>query len=196
MTKKKYEQSKTKDRFKHFSVVLNVRGGESINWQELDTEEYANKMTELDFITPLELAQRIGEFSGIYQNNSKDPAKARKFKFEGFKGQLEKGSTNARPHYNLVVTTSASMPSSTLARELTRMLFDIPGIDGSVNVAPAYSLSDLTDYCLKEETRLELRNTSYYPPRVDINISTFDKIIKEDEELKKYIFHLAGFKNF
>lgn len=50
-----------------------------------------DKMTELDFPTPLGLAVTLRDFEGTAQNSNVDKLRVRRFKFERFIGQLEKG---------------------------------------------------------------------------------------------------------
>lgn len=78
-------------RFKYFSIVLNVSGGENIDWSDLGRKEIVDKMTELNFPTPLGLAVSLRDFEGIAQNSNIDKSRVRRFKFERFIGQLEKG---------------------------------------------------------------------------------------------------------
>ena len=104
--------------------------------------------------------------------------------FESFKGQLEKGLKSNRPHYNLCVKISSKVLSSTVVRELSLALYNVKNCY-SINVEPAHDIKSLEKYCLKDETRLILPGTIYYPPSVDIRISEFFEALEEDEELKK-----------
>lgn len=61
----------------------------------------------------------------------------------------------------------------------------------SINVEPAHDIKSLEEYCLKNETRLIVPGTIYYPPSVNIRISEFFEAVKEDEELKKYMNSLV-----
>ena len=61
-------------------------------------------MAEFSFITPLELSAFLKNFEGISQNSNVDKSRIRRFSFERFLGQLEKGSNIERLHYNLSVS--------------------------------------------------------------------------------------------
>ena len=174
------------ERFKYFSIVLNVSGGENIDWSCLGRKEMADKMTELNFPTPLGLAVSLRDFEGIAQNSNVDKSRIRRFKFERFRGQLEKGLNNERPHYNLSVKTSSKVLSSAIVRELSLTLYDIKNCN-SISVEPTHDVESLDKYCLKEETRLLLPSTEYYPPMVDIRLTEFIEALEEDKELKKFI---------
>ena len=187
-------KKKVNERFRYFSIVLNVAGGENINWGCLGRKEMADKMTELNFPTPLDLAVALRDFEGIAQNSNVDKSRVRRFKFERFIGQLEKGEQNNRPHYNLSVKTSSKVLVSAVVRELSLVLYSVKNCN-SINVEPTHDVDLLDKYCLKEETRLLLESTDYYPASVDVRVSDFIKALEEDEELKKFISILVCTKN-
>ena len=181
MTKKKINE-----RFQYFSIVLNVRRGENVNWRILTDNEMVENMTKLKFLTPLELGIFLKNFEGIAQNSNVDKSRVRRFRFEAFIGQLEKGLNNGRPHYNLSVMTSCKVLPSTLVRELSLTLYNVKNCK-SISVEPTHNVDSLEKYCLKLETRLVLPSTIYYPPLVDIRVSEFIEALEEDEELKKFM---------
>ena len=179
-------RKKINERFEFFSIVLNVRGGENIDWEKLTQDGIVDKMIELKFPNPLDLAVCLRNFEGIAQNSNVDKSRIRRFKFESFVGQLEKGLKNGRPHYNLSVKTSSKVLVSTVVRELSLILYNVKNCK-SINVEPTHNVDSLDKYCLKLETRLILPSTSYYPPTVDTRVSEFIEALKEDEELKKFM---------
>ena len=182
------------ERFKYFSIVLNVAGGEEINWGLLTKEEMVNEMIRLHFPTPLGLSAFLRNFEGIAQNSNIDKSRIRRFRFEKFIGQLEKGEENNRPHYNLSIKTSSKVLPSAVVRELSLALYNIKNCK-SINVEPTHDVELLDKYCLKEETRLLLESTDYYPPLVDARVSEFIEALEEDEELKKFISILVYTKS-
>ena len=183
-------KKKVNERFQYFSIVINVREDKKINWSSLEKDELVYNMKELKFLTPMDLAIFLKNFKGIAQNSNVDKSRIRRFVFESFKGQLEKGLKSNRPHYNLCVKTSSKILSSTVVRELSLALYNVKNCY-SINVEPAHDIKSLEEYCLKDETRLMLPGTIYYPPSVDIRISEFFEALGEDEELKKYMNSLV-----
>jgi len=181
---------KINQRFKYFSIILNVRKGENVDWSPMLNNEIAHHLTELNFITPMELAKFFKNFQGIAQNSSVDKSRIRKFKFNRFIGQLEKGLNNGRPHYNLSVITSCKVLPSTVIRELSLALYGVKNCN-SISIEPTHDVNVLEKYCLKLETRLLLAGTAYYPPSVDVRISEFIEALEEDDELKKFMTILA-----
>ena len=186
----KYNQfminKKVNERFQYFSIVLNVRKGENVNWGSLTNDEIVENLVRLKFLTPMELGGFFKNFEGIAQNSNVDKSRIRRFKFERFLGQLEKGSKNGRPHYNLSVMTSCKVLTSTVVRELSLALYGVKSCN-SINVQPTHDVNSLEKYCLKSETRLVLPSTIYYPPSVDVRIGDFIEALEEDKELKKFI---------
>ena len=43
------KRRKINERFQFFSIVLNVRGGENVDWKKLTQDGIVNKMIELKF---------------------------------------------------------------------------------------------------------------------------------------------------
>ena len=143
-------------------------------------------MEELKFPTPVTLSTFMKNFEGVAQNSNVDKSRVRRFRFEKFTGQLEKGLVNGRPHYNLSVKTSSKVLNSAVVRELSLALYGVKNCK-SINVEPTHDVDSLDQYCLKPETRLVLPATGYYPPSVDVRVSEFLQVLEEDEELKKFI---------
>ena len=179
-------KKKINERFQYFSVVLNVRKGENVKWGSLTNNDMVENMIKLKFPTPMELGTFFKNFEGIAQNSNVDKSRIRRFRFERFIGQLEKGLNNGRPHYNLSVMTSWKVLSSTVVRELSLGLYGVKNCK-SISVEPTHDVNLLEKYCLKSETRLVLPSTVYYPPLVDVRVSDFIEALEEDKELKKFI---------
>lgn len=179
-------KKKINERFQYFSIVLNVRRGESVNWESLTDNEIVENIVRLKFLTPMELETFFKNFEGIAQNSNVNKSRVRRFKFKRFICQLEKGSNNGRPHYNVSVMTSCKVLTSTVVRELSSALYDVKNCN-SISVEPTHDVNSLEKYCLKSETKLVLPVTIYYTPLVDVRISEFIEALEEDKELKKFI---------
>lgn len=171
---------------KYFSIVLNVRGGENIDWSKMKKNKMVEKMEKLKFPTPQNLAVFLREFEGIRVNSNIEKSAIRRFKFRNYKGQLEQGSENNRPHYNLAVETTSKTSSSVIARELALALYGVKNCF-SIQVDPAHNIDSLQDYCIKLETRLMLPATLYYPPSVDTRLSSFLEDLETNKHLKKFM---------
>ena len=75
---------------------------------------------------------------------------------------------------------------STVVHELSLALYDVKNCN-SISVEPTHDVNLLEKYCLKDETKLILPGTIYYPPLVDVRVSEFIEALEEDKELKKFI---------
>ena len=106
----------------------------------------ADKMTELNFPSPLGLAVSLRDFEGIAQNSNVDKSRARRFRFEEFAGQLEKGLDKGRLYYNLSVKTSSKALVSAVVRELSLALYGVKNCK-SINVEPTHDVDSLNQYC-------------------------------------------------
>lgn len=179
-------KTKINERFQYFSIVLNVRRVESVHWESLTDNKIVENMIRLKFLIPMELGTFFKNFEGIAQNSNVDKSRVRRFRFERFIGQLEKGSNNGRTHYNVSVMTSCKVLTSTVVRELALALYNVKNCN-SISVEPTHDVHSLEKYCLKSETRVVLPSTIYYPPLVGVRISEFIEALEEDKELKKFI---------
>ncbi len=61
-------KKKINERFQYFSIVLNVRRGESVSWRTLIDNVMVENMIKLKFLTPMELGIFLKNFEGIAQN--------------------------------------------------------------------------------------------------------------------------------
>ena len=172
----------SQQRFRNYSVVLNVRGGEKIKWKGLSKNSIVQKLTDLNFRTPLELSNLLNRFVGIYEQSSKKSS-VRKFKIDNFSGQLEIGADHGRPHYNLSIKASAKIKPYTLLRELSRILYSVDKCD-SISIDPAHNYESLNNYCLKDETRSNLIATEYYPPRVSKDLGEYLNELNNNSDLE------------
>lgn len=170
-------------RFYWFSVVINVKGAQKVGWKKLDSREIYNQLVEYEFPTPKILRQLLMQKRYI-SCNSANEKNIRYFEIDELKGQLERGSENGRPHYNLILRTTSQVRCSDLARELSLLFFKSKN-DKSIQVEPAHNPDALGFYCSKEISRLELIDTEYYPPFVDSEDFKFEKSMKDDPDMLK-----------
>lgn len=173
---------KKSQRYRNYSVVLNVRGGEEIKWKYYEKKLMVETLTDMNFRTPLELSNLLNDFVGIYEQSSRKSS-VRRFKINDFNGQLEIGAENGRPHYNLSITTSVKIRPFILLRELSRILYNVDRCD-SISIDPTHNYESLTAYCLKEDTRSNLIATKYYPPTVNKNLGDYLKELKNNSDLE------------
>lgn len=175
------------ERYNSFSVVINPEGAQDYDWEQLskDNNKYIESMRILNFINPKDLGNKLNNFSGIAQN-SKDPKKVRLFRIISFIGQLEKGSDNKKPHYNLILNLNVKVRSITLVQELSKLIYSKEN-SKAINVEPTHNENSLSAYCTKKDTRLSLLNTDYYPPQVDYRINQFQEMIDQHQDLSKLL---------
>lgn len=174
-------KNKSQKRYRNYSVILNVRGGEKVKWKDLDKKSMVEKLTDMNFPTPFELSNLLNDFVGIYEQSSKKSS-VRRFKIKDFSGQLEIGTDNGRPHYNLSIKTSAKIKPYILLRELSGILYNVNKCN-SISIDPTHNYESLKIYCLKDETRSNLIATKYYPSRVSKVLSEYLKELKNNPDL-------------
>jgi hypothetical protein len=177
---------KQRDRFNSYSLVINPEGAQEHDWVELskDTKLYLETMLALGFPTPKELTDKLATFRGVAQRSS-DPKKVRFCSFTDYFGQLEKGEINMKPHYNLIVRLNVKIYVSVLLRELSQHLYQQDN-SYAIQIKPTLDSTALYNYCGKEDTRLILENSPYYPSRVDSRYKQFDSMMGEYPDMEKY----------
>lgn len=178
-------KEKEQKRFYWFSVVLNVKDGQNVKWKRLSFEKIHDQLLKYKFPTPQTLRQLLmdNQFVSSY---SADEKKIRYFQIDKLEGQLEQGTENGRPHYNLILRTTSQVRCSALARELSLVLLKVKN-NKSIQVDPAHNPDALDIYCSKENSRLDLVGTNYYPARVDSKDYKFDKEREDDQDLDKIL---------
>jgi hypothetical protein len=181
----KTNQLKGDQRYSCFAIVLNVPVGESLDWTMLSDLEAHDKLLDLKFISPRGLEKFFLKSKFVY-TSSLDGRRIRYFSIPEFVGQLERGVKNKRPHYNLLVRTSCKVRSRDLVRELSKALYGGVRRHDSISVDVSHNEDALKDYCLKEESRLVLEGTDYYPPLVDSRQSEFQEFLIQVPSALKY----------
>ena len=68
-------KKKINERFQYFSIVLNVRKGENVNWESLTDDLIVENMVRLNFLTPMKLGIFFKNFEGIAQNSNVDKSR-------------------------------------------------------------------------------------------------------------------------
>lgn len=174
---------KKNERFSNYSIVLNVPNSSEIDWDTMTGQQMALAMATCHFPNQSTLATKLTKFVGVAQNSNKSKSAVRRFTISEFAGQLEKGTINGRPHYNLAVKTSSKVLPSVLLRELSMHLYDRSNCP-SINVQPSVEHDALKAYCWKADTRLELPSTEYYPPAVTQTSSDFNSRLEIDPVFK------------
>ena len=170
-------------RFGSYGVIFHPRGGQNIDWSKLSKKEIVEELKKCGFLTPLEMCNFLRNVSirGEKKKNGEGYYYATLF---NFMGQLELGSLNGVPHYQLFLEVKPKLTKAKLLKYLSKKLY------GKVSSC-AISVKVLTedteayeDYC-KKEGRANLPGI-YEDVIIDSTLSFFSKYLEENSQLKKF----------
>ena len=181
-------------KFTKFGITIHPPGGESVNWKELTKQEISEKLKELNFWTPTKVARLMTEVqifkerkknkSGqliVYNSESKD-----------FGGQLELGTKNKTPHYQLwLELTSKTTKKKVLNYFSKKLTGETTSTAISVTVLTE-DIENYVNYCQKED-RANLEG-DYTHIEVTSLLSEMDKYLEDNPDSKKYWNHLMATK--
>ena len=137
-------------------------------------------MRELNFITQPLLENLLLNFKFYAREESKT-----KSHLVDFRGQLERGEINHRPHRQLYLNTSGGVSTTQL---LTFLSKEIIGEEKhpSIQLERVDDVGATLEYVTKPE-RLELKDSDWWPGIIDFRISSLKHNIENDEDLKNIV---------
>jgi len=171
-------------RNKYWSVVIYPKTTEDIDWKSMDKESLTTKLEELLMITPSALGKVLVDLrlEGDKKKNSDEYYLST---VKRFTGQLELGTKNGRPHYQLAIELTSRVTLKKLKVYFSKAIYgemasNAISIEALKNNFDEYSVG----YCLKEDRANLLRDYTH----VSITQDYMKSIIhmEENSELKKY----------
>ena len=124
-------------RAKLFGIVINPKLDEPIEWKEMSSVEIESSLKKLKFPNRFVMTEILNELE--VQNVHKN-----KTSVDDFVGQLEIGTENAIPHYQLAISTKATCTKKKVLESLEEK------IEGHINVDIQFNFEEMKNYCLKE----------------------------------------------
>ena len=89
-------------KFEKFGLTVHPKGVKGVDWRQLTKEEIVNKLEELEYVRPSELARVLNE-THIFKESKKNKSTEERIDYYfdalNFGGQLELGDKNGIPHY-------------------------------------------------------------------------------------------------
>jgi len=169
---------KKSSRPQHFQLIINIPSNKS--FREIDDFNLLKKMRELNLIAQPLLESLLLNFKFYTREESKT-----KSHLVDFRGQLERGDINRRPHWQLYLNTSAGVSTTRL---LTFLSKEIMGDEKypSIQLETINDVGAMLEYVTKPG-RLELKGTDWCPGIIDFRISSLKRNIENDEDLKNIV---------
>ena len=124
-------------RGKLFGIVINPIVDKSIEWKGMSNGVIVSNLKELKFPNKFVITDILNELH--IQNVHKN-----KTSVNDFVGQLEIGTKNSTPHYQLAISTQSTCTKKKVLEALEKK------IEGHINVEIQFNFEEMKKYCLKE----------------------------------------------
>ena len=137
MGKKIKAVRKNPARGKLFGVVINPKLNEAIEWKKMSEVEIESNLKKFKFPNRFVLTDILNELEieNVHKNKTVT---------DDFVGQLEIGTENSIPHYQLAISTA-----SICTRKKVLEAFE-KKIEGHINVDIQFNFEDMKNYCSKK----------------------------------------------
>lgn len=174
-------------KFSKFRVTIHPKLDEKEltqgSWSGMSKELITERLRKLKFKTPIEMARICLSISlkGDKKRNSDDYYVA---SVKDFGGQLELGTKNGIPHYQLWVELKPQTTKKRLLNYLSQVMYNEEISDAISVEVLTEDIEAYKDYCSKEDAANLL--DEYAHIKVDKTISEFDEYLEVNPETKKY----------
>lgn len=178
-----------KERYSNFGIVLHPAGGQDVDWTKLDKFQIVEKLREFGFPKPYSLARLLTDLT------IKADPKPKKYWKEKDKrewyhsriidmgGQLEQGTKNSRPHYQMWISVTPKVTESSLRKALSLQLYNVERSNAlSVQVLSS-DMEAIKDYCRKEDRANLVEEFSH--PEINKSHSDWVRFLDDEPELKE-----------
>jgi len=162
-------------RFNHFQAVLNIPVGSEIDFKTVSDSEIESYFEKYNFVKQEELETIL--------LNLKIKAKATLAVLSDFKGQLERGTSERRPHWQLYLCTSKQTVKSEVRKALSLALFSVPN-HASIQVTVIKDVESSIEYVTKEERFDISENSPWSPGIILFTTAKFREQLAEDPVLR------------
>lgn len=173
-------------KYSKFGVVIQPQTDTLINWKDLSKKEIVNNLKKCKFPTPLEMIKIISNLTPIAakRKESEDYYKA---KVKSFGGQLELGTTNGIPHYQLWIEVKPQILQTKMLQALSQAIYETERSNAIQVQALSTDSSGYMEYCNKEG-KAGLTD-EYSDMEINSEISDFLNYIEENSHVKKLLKH-------
>lgn len=166
-------------RAKLFSMVTTPKLDEPIEWKKMSSVEIESSLKKLKFPNRFVMTEILNELE--VQNIHKN-----KTSVDDFVGQLEIGTENTIPHYQLAISTKATCTKKKVLESLEEK------IEGHINVDIQFNFEEMKNYCLKESRFIsEEYSGKIYKHQWEMDFlerkPQLKKVLKESFEWQKFL---------
>jgi hypothetical protein len=172
----------TVSRFNNFQAVLNIPVGSEIDFKTISDSEIESHFEKYNFVKQVDLETIL--------LNLKIKSKATLAILSDFRGQLERGTSEGRPHWQLYLCTSKQTVKTEVLKALSMALYSVEN-HSSIQVTVVQDVESSIEYVTKEE-RLDLSEDSPWSPGIiSMTAAKFRQELIEDPILGKILKGMA-----
>lgn len=165
------KRARSQTRFNHFQVVLNIPVGSDIDFKEIPDEEIESYFYQYNFVKQEELETVLLDLKII--------AKGTIAVLTDFRGQLERGTSERRPHWQLYVCTSRQTVKTEVLKALSMALYSVQD-HKSIQVQAIRDVEATIDYVTKEGRLNMPTDSPWSPGLIAMTSAKFRRELAED----------------
>lgn len=171
-------------KFGYYGITVFPKDGNKVDWGVLLKKDISLELDKLLFWTPLQMGNFLHNFS--IQGEKRKNGKGYYFsKLEEFGGQLEVGSKNNRPHYQLFIKVKPKLRYSKVLRYFSKVLYDEDSSAALSITVLTEDTSSYEEYCWKD-MRANLPG-KYEHALIDSSMSTYVNYVEKNPRFRRVL---------
>lgn len=167
----KNKKSENQTRFNHFQVVLNIPVGSEVDYKDVSDDKIEFYLKKYNFVNQEELETVLLDL--------KIKAKGTIAVLTDFRGQLERGTNERRPHWQLYICTSKQTVKSEVLKALSMQLYSVPD-HNSIQVKVMRDVEATIEYVTKEGRLIMPTDSLWSPGLISMTSAKFRRELEED----------------
>lgn len=156
-------------------MVLNLPSASDIDFKTISDSEIESYLEKYNFVKQATLEDIL--------LNLKIKSKVTITSLSDFRGQLERGTENARPHWQLYLSTVKQTVAKELVTSLSTVLYSVD-LDFSIQVTTIRDVESTIEYVTKEDRLTFPKNSPWSPGTPSMIETNFRKELSEDPVLQ------------
>lgn len=175
-------KTRSQTRFNHFQVVLNLPVGSEIDFKNIPDEEIESYLEEYNFINQEDLETVLLDL--------RIKAKNTVTTLTDFRGQLERGTDNKRPHWQMYICTARQTVKLEVVKALSKAIYGVEN-HKSIQAVNIKDVEATIDYVTKDERLILQSDSKWHPGVISMTNAKFKKELAEDPVQREILTGMA-----
>ena len=167
-------KNKQRKVYRYWEIMLVINVPDTRDYSDVPDDDLVARFEEVNFINQAELERVLLDLR-IDSKNSET-------RLEDFKGQLERGDKNRRPHWQLFLKVEHQTTAVAVAKAIALAIFKLP-THTSIQAKRAVDISNASDYVLKPGS-LKLDDIAWQPGIISKSTAEFRRGLAEEPGLQ------------